>query len=156
MRQITRHQIPTRFNKPGFTVAGLFLVALCVLGMAKAPKTVDDARGVVEKSLSQVETAYEARNLQEMLDCFDSGYPALLSLQDYLQKQFAAYKTLGINFIIDSYLIAPDKTEVKLHWLKKTTDSSGTILKTKGSAEFIFSTKSGRYLLSQINGDNPL
>jgi LPS O-antigen subunit length determinant protein (WzzB/FepE family) len=136
------------------------VLLFCLLGMAQAPQKPASAqkegsKAVITQILSDLKSAYEARNLQRVTELLDRDFEAALEFKASLENQFLNAKSLEITFILDSSLIEADKISARLHWLKKTIDRAGSFSKTRGSAQFVFKKSDDGIKLLYIRGDNP-
>jgi hypothetical protein len=128
--------------------------------MAQAPQKPAAAqkevsKAVITRALSDLKSAYEARNSQRTTELLDRDFEASLEFKANLENKFSNAKSLEITFILDSSLIETDKISARLHWLKKTIDSAGSFSKTRGSAQFVFKKSNDGLKLLSIRGDNP-
>ena len=115
----------------------------------------DLTASLIDRVLSDIEQAYEVKNIFAFMDLVDERYEGYLQFKEAVQDVFLSGKRLQLYFVFDTYLTEADKISVKLHWFKKTSDSSGDLVKTKGFSEFNFSQTSDGLKLLSVREDNP-
>ena len=142
----------------------IFVIASALyfcFGMANVPRQGDAAvypettKSQLESTFADIESAYESRNISDMMDLLDKNFEGWLDFKTSLQDYFFTFRNLQIHFVIDTYLTEKDKVNIRLHWFKKTMTSSGAFAKNQGSSEFIFKQAPEGLKLLYIRGDNP-
>ena len=137
----------------------ILILPLFLLGMSSRPSekdvSQDNIKGLVLKSLTQIESAYQAKNLAAFSDILDKAYADSLGLQFSLENLFLSTKELELEFIFDSYLVDKDMVSVRCHWLKKIIDNAGVFSKEKGSSQLVFKKYFHDLKLLYFRQDNP-
>lgn len=140
----------------------ILLMGFFFLGMAGAPRQAESRDMLVardylglEKTLTAIESAYEADQSLEVMPFIDQDFPDRISFNNKLEDYLGSHSSLSIYFVLDSVLSDKDKLSVRLHWFRKALDNSGVFIKSVGSSEIMFRSRGGALTILDIRGDNP-